>query len=236
MKKILVLNHESYISLNQIKKYVLDVNNLMRRDYINIICPSNTYFPYFNGKYNFQLGSQDISPINITGEITGNVLKSNGVRYTLIGTQKRINYLNETPEMINEKIKEALQNNIIPIIVVGETFYNYELRKTGEVISKQIKQYLKDIEVEKDIIFVYEPNWEFKNKQIPNIEHITEVIDLIKDIIKRNCNINIKVLYSGNINIQNIKEIIKIKNIDGYIIEKSSTDLEELQQILNILE
>ena len=236
MNKILILNHKSGLSQNEIKNYILNVNDILRTDETTIICPSNIHIPYFNGKYNFYLGSQNISPININGETTGNVLKSAGVKYTLIGHPERINHLNETSKMINNKIKEALKNNITPIIIIGETFYQYELRKTGEIITKQLKEYLDKVEVDKDIIFVYEPNWNFTGKQIPKLEHITEVVDLIKNIIKINYNIKPKVLYGGNITKENIQYIIKVPNIDGYLLGKSSTNLQELQQILNIIE
>lgn len=236
MKKVIVLNHKSQLELKDIKNYLLDINDILRTDQTNIICPSNIYMPYFNGKYNFYLGSQDVSSENINGEITGNLLKSVGVKYTLIGHPDRINALEEKPKMINEKIKNALKNNITPIVVLGETFYNFELKKTGDIISKQIKEYLSKVEVEKDIILAYIPNWEFKGKQIPKLEHIKEVIDLIKNIIKRKYSVNIKVLYGGNITPETIEHIAKIPNVDGYIIDTASANLSQLKQILNTIE
>ena len=57
--------------------------------------------------------------------------------------------------------------------------------------------------------------------------------DFIKDYIKRKYNVNIKVLYGGNITIDNIESLDKINNINGYLITNSSTNLKETITILN---
>lgn len=233
MKKIIVLNHKSYLKYEDVKNYPIEINDYIRSDQTVIICPSSIYIPYFRGKYNFKLGSQNIEYENITGELTGNILKSIDVRYTLIGTNDR---KNTKEEKINKKIKEALNNNIRPIVIIGESFYEKELKKTASVINRQIKDYFKDIDIKQDIIISYTPNWSYQGKQIPTNTYISEVIDLIKNIIKRNFNANIKVIYGGKITKDNIVELDKIKNIDGYLIEESSIDITEIKQMLNIIE
>lgn len=236
MKKIIVLNHKSYLNPKNAKNYAIEINDYIRSDQTVIICPSNVYLPYFEGKYAFHLGSQNISQANITGEITGNLLKETGVKYALIGHPERKNLIGETPKQINEKIKEAISNNITPIIIVGETYYEYEMKKSGEVISKQLKEYLYKIELEKDIIICYEPNWTFQGKQIPTEEHITEIVKLIKSITKRKYNENIKVLYGGNITPENITKIDKIPNLEGCLIGKASTSIKQIRGIFNNIE
>ncbi len=120
MKKIVVLNHKSYLNYDEAKKYPIEINDYIRRDQTVIICPSSIYVPYFKGKYSFKLGSQSINTNNITGELTGNTLKSIDIKYVLIGSNDRKNNYEEN---VNKKIKEALSYNIRPIIIVGETYY-----------------------------------------------------------------------------------------------------------------
>lgn len=233
MKKTIVLNHKSFLTLREIKKYLLNINDIIRKDQNIIICPSSIYFPYFIGKYDFILGAQSIYPKPINGEITGKVLKSFGTKYVIIGHNERKNEFNETPKQINSEIKEALANGITPIIIVGETYYQKQMKKTGETITKQLKEYLNDIEVKDDIIIGYEPNY---NSEIPTTKHIKEVTELIKTQILRKYNANIKVLFGTKINSNNINKLEQIPNIDGYIIGKSSTDLNEITKIFNIIE
>lgn len=236
MKKIIVLNHKSYLTPKKAKNYAIDIDDYIRSDQTVIICPSNIYLPYFEGKYNFLLGSQNISSSNITGEITGNLLKETGVNYCIIGHPERKNSLGETSKQINEKIKEALTNNITPIVIVGETYYEYEMKKSGEIITKQLKEYLYRIESDQNIIICYEPNWSFQDKQIPTKEHITEIIKLIKNITKRKYNANIKVLYGGHISKENITKIDKVPILDGYLIGKSSIDIKQIKAIFDNIE
>lgn len=233
MKKILVLNHKSYLTLKKAQNYCLQINDYIRGDQTVIICPSNIYLPYFKGKYNFELGSQNISHQNITGEITGNLLKDSGVKYSLIGHGERKETLNEGPKEINLKIKEAHKNNITPIVIIGENFYQYKMKKSGEIITKQIKDYLKDIEIENNLIIAYEPNWDITKNEFPALNHIKEITKLIKTITKRKYNRDIKILYGGNVALEKLPEINKINTIDGYLIGKLSTEVKEIKQIFD---
>ena len=234
MKKTVVLNHKTYLTLNEAKNYGIDINDYIRNDQEVIVCPSNIYIPYFTGKYNFSLGSQNISPLEITGETTGKMLKSYNIKYTLVGHNERKNSLNETNKEINNKIKEAQKYNITPIAILGETYYQKELKKSGEMITKTLKEYLKD--TNDNIIIGYEPNYTFKEKQIPTKEHIEEIVTLIKNITKRKYNKEIKVLYGGNVSKENIKILEQIKKLDGYLIGRKAINIKDIKEIFDEME
>lgn len=234
MKKIIVINQKTYLTLKEAKNYGIDINDYIRTDQEVIICPSNIYIPYFTGKYNFSLGSQNISPLEITGETTGKMLKSYNIKYTLVGHNERKNSLNETNKEINNKIKEAQKYNITPIAILGETYYQKELKKSGEIITKTLKEYLKD--TNDNIIIGYEPNYTFKEKQIPKKEHIEEIVTLIKNITKRKYNKEIKVLYGGNVSKENIKILEQIKNLDGYLIGRKAINIKDIKEIFDEME
>lgn len=234
MKKIVVINHKTYLTLNEAKNYGIDINDYIRGDQEVIICPSNIYIPYFTGKYNFSLGSQNISPLEITGETTGKMLKSYSIKYALVGHNERKNNLHETNKEINNKIKEAQKYNITPIAILGETYYEQQLKKSGEVITKTLKEYLKD--TNDNIIIGYEPNYTFKEKQIPTKDHIEEIVKLIKQITKRKYNKEIKVLYGGNVSKENIKTLEQIKNLDGYLVGRKAINIKDIKEIFDEME
>ena len=234
MKKTVVLNHKTYLTLNEAKNYGIDINDYIRNDQEVIVCPSNIYIPYFTGKYNFKIGSQDISYLEITGETTGKMLKSNDIKYALVGHNERKNNLNETNKEINKKIKEAQKYNITPIAILGETYYENELQKTGEIITKTLKEYLKD--TNENIIIGYEPNYTFEKSQIPTKEHIEEIANLIKQITTSKYNKNIKVLYGGNVSKNNIESLEQIKSLDGYLIGRESIKIKDIKQIFDKME
>ena len=115
----------------------------------------------------------------------------------------------------------------------GESKEEKELLKTGDVLVKQLKEYFKDIDVKEDIIIAYEPGYSIGTNLIPTNKEIEEVINLIKNNIFRKYNVNIRVLYGGSIDEKNIEELNKIKEIDGYLIGKSSVSSSKIIEIMN---
>ena len=63
-----------------------------------------------------------------TGEVSGKMLKSINVQYVIIGHSERRAYFNETDGTVNKKIKAAFENELKPIVCVGE---NLEQRKNN---------------------------------------------------------------------------------------------------------
>ncbi len=73
---------------------------------------------------NIHLGAQNMyweKSGAYTGEISPLMLLDLGCRYVIIGHSERRSYFKETDEMINKKIKTAINLGLIPIFCVGET-------------------------------------------------------------------------------------------------------------------
>lgn len=233
MNKIIVLNQKSYMEYNEVLNFINEIKDNIRRDLNVIICPSSIYLPYYKGKYDFKLGSQNVYIKNITGEYTSKSLKSMGVNYVIIGHFERKYYLNEDSNLINLKIKDAINNNLIPIVCLGETKEEKELLRTGDVLIRQLKEYFKDVDVKEDILIAYEPGYSIGTSILPTTSELEEVIKLIKDNIFRKYNCNIKVLYGGSVDETNIEKLNKIKDLDGYLIGKNSSSSAKIIQIMN---
>ena len=96
-----------------------------------------------------------------TGEISGEMLKSIGVEYIIIGNSERRAYFGETDETVNKKIKAALKNGLKPIVCVGEDLSQREQGIQYEIIENQVQKALEGLtneQVEQTII-AYEPIW-----------------------------------------------------------------------------
>lgn len=224
MEKLIVGNLKNYMSANDIAKYLKQVDEL--KDVV--ICPSNIFIPYFLKK-KFDVGIQNIYlDKTCTGEITAKQAKSLGISYTIIGhSERRINF-NETNIEINEKIKEAINNNLKVILCIGETLEEKGNNQTLEILEKQIKECLDNINMN-NVIIAYEPIWAIGTNIIPTINEIEENIRKIKEII----NEDVKVLYGGSVNSNNISDIIKVT--DGVLIGKASTDINEFLKIIEVV-
>lgn len=236
MNKIVVLNQKTYMNLDEFKEYIKVFKDKVRTDIDVVFCPSSIYLPYCSGRYNFSLGSQNLSYIDVTGEVTSEQLKSMNVRYSIIGHGERRVCLNESFYDINKKIISSLNNGIIPIICLGETKEEYNMKKTQDVIVKQMKAYLKDVEVMDDLIFAYEPIWAINTGVNISLSFIDEIVNLIKNIIYKKYGKNVKVLYGGSINEKNIDILKESKYIDGFMIGKLSSSVTDTLNILNKLD
>lgn len=233
MKKLVVFNHKMYLDFFDIKDYISSIKDNIRTDIDVVICPSDIFIPFFVGKYDFKLGAQNLCSTFCTGETSALMLKSIGVKYVILGHSERREKLNESGHDINLKIKDALSNNIVPIVCIGETYEDRQLKKTGEVILKQLKEYFRGVEVNTDIVIAYEPIWAIGSGVIPSNNDIQEVVNLIKNAIYKVHNVNIRVLYGGSVNDSNVKELEKIDELDGYLLGKVSSNPEKVLKLLN---
>ena len=87
------------------------------------------------------------------------MLKALGVKYVIIGHSERRQYFGETDEMVNRKMRAALDHGLLPIVCVGETLEQREAGITESLVKSQIEQGFKGIAegYAKEIVVAYEP-------------------------------------------------------------------------------
>ena len=113
---------------------------------------------------NIKIGAQNMHFAEkgaYTGEVSGKMLKAIGVEYVIIGHSERRQYFAETDETVNKKIKAAFENELKPIVCVGETLEQREAGSAFEVITEQTRKALEGLtetQVQNTII-AYEPIW-----------------------------------------------------------------------------
>lgn len=174
-----------------------------------------------------------------TGEISGQMLKSIGVEYVIIGHSERRQYFAETDETVNLKVKSALKNNLKPIICVGETLEQREHGETEKIIESQIKLALKDLTKEqiRAIIIAYEPVWAIGTGKTATPEEANNVIKYIRKQIKELYNEeiaeNIIIQYGGSVKASNAEELFNMSDIDGALVGGASLNFKEFSEIVN---
>jgi len=231
---IIALNNKSNLSKDEFIKYQQNLSNINSSNKM-ILCPTFLNINNFN-LTNFSLGAQNVSMNNdgaYTGEISANSLKSYNVEYTIVGHSERRIYQKESLEEINEKIKKLLENNIIPILCVGETKEERKNNKTEEKIKEEITSAIEGLsDSDKDkLIIAYEPIWSIGTGIIPSNSEIEEVFKYIKTFLPNN-----KILYGGSANKENIELLNQCKIIDGYLLGGISLKPEKLKVFISKLE
>ena len=232
INKLLVLNMKMYMDIDDVNEYL---NEIKITDKNVIFCPETIYLPYFVDKYN-NVAIQSIYPKDngaYTGCVSAMHAKKIGVNYAIVGHSECRKYFRLADEEINEKVISVLNNDLNVILCIGETLEEKESLKTYERIKYQLDTALKDI-TSNNIIIAYEPIFSIGTGVVPTNDEIYDIIKYIKEILKDK-GLNLKVIYGGSVSSKNIAELSKIKNVDGFMVGKSSSIKEEVLKMEKLL-
>ena len=191
---------------------------------------------------NIKIGAQNMhweEKGAFTGEVSGKMLKAIGVKYVIIGHSERRQYFAETDETVNKKIKAAFENNLNPIVCVGETLEQREEGKTEEIITNQTRLALEGLTNEqvKNTIIAYEPIWAIGTGKTATSEDANNSIKAIRKEIEKNYGKEVAeeviIQYGGSVKSQNAKELFTTSDIDGGLVGGASLKVEEFSKIVN---
>ena len=159
-----------------------------------------------------------------TGELSPEMLVDAGVSYVIIGHSERRQYFHETDEIINKKMRKAIEHKLC----CGESLEQRESGVTLEFIKKQIVNAFKYIPPEKVIncIIAYEPIWAIGTGRVATAEQAQEVCSAIRtnirDIYGAVVAERIRILYGGSVNAGNANHIFSMPDIDGGLVGGAS--------------
>ena len=173
-----------------------------------------------------------------TGEVSPRQVKE-FADYVLVGHSERRGYLNETNNMINQKIKAAIDVNLTPILCVGENLAQRDSGETEAILTEKILEGLKGLGKEYlgKIIIAYEPIWSIsttQNRKDCTAIDADDASKLIKKIVKDKFLEagEIKVFFGGNINPQNAQAYLTSKEYDGGLVGGASLDANSFLEVI----
>ena len=80
-----------------------------------------------------------------TGEVSGRMVKEAGAEFVILGHSERRQYFHESDTQINTKVKRALDENLQPLLCIGEHLEQRKSDQTESVLSEQIKSALEGL-------------------------------------------------------------------------------------------
>ena len=162
-----------------------------------------------------------------TGEVSAQMLKEMGVGYVILGHSERRQYFGETDEMVNQKVKKALETGIVPILCCGETLEQREAGITIEWVRIQIKCALAGVSAEdaKKVIVAYEPIWAIGTGKSATPAQAQAVHAFIRSHIAAKSQAvadQVIIQYGGSVNDANAAELFTQPDIDGALVGGAS--------------
>ena len=120
------------------------------------------------------------------------------------------------------------------VLCVGENKEENKKGKTKKVLKEEITSVLDNLSNDElsKIIIAYEPVWSIGTGIIPENSEIYKTVEFIKKIVNDEYKHEVKVLYGGSVNTDNIEMLEKIDNIDGYLIGGASLNPNKLKTII----
>ena len=246
-KKVIAGNWKMYNDIAESQNLISKLTSALSGENLNcdvIICPPYTSLSEANSLIKntvIKLGAQNMyfeESGAFTGEISAPMLKSVGCEYVILGHSERRTIFGETDQLINKKIKKALQSNLNPIFCIGETLQERESGVTKEVVKRQVTEGLRDISIHDlgRIIIAYEPVWAIGTGKTATPAQAEEVHAFIRDLISELYNKedadNLIIQYGGSVKPENAAELLSQRDIDGALVGGACLKAESFISIL----
>ncbi|TSC66103.1 MAG: Triosephosphate isomerase [Microgenomates group bacterium Gr01-1014_80] len=161
------------------------------------------------GNFPLMVGSQDLSPFPegaYTGEEAASMLQQ-FIGLSIIGHSERRQNFGETDETVAKKVKQALDNQIIPLVCV-------QGKETP--VPEGVK------------LIAYEPIFAIGTGNPDTPENANEVTENFKE------KYGAEVLYGGSVTSENVKNFVSMENISGVLVGGASLDPEEFVRIVQM--
>lgn len=203
----------------------LEVNSI--QEDIKIFPPFTAFIDNSKIKH-AKIGAQNIYPIRCgayTGEIGLEQLEEFHIDSILIGHSERRSILQETQEMVTKKFNFAKEYNLEVTYCIGEPL---EVRENGlEAVLEYLFGQFDGIDINyQKLIIAYEPIWAIGTGKSATIDDIKVTLEALSKRVNR------PLLYGGSVNIDNIQEIVSLKNCYGVLIGGASLDVENFCKIV----
>lgn len=189
------------------------------------------------------IGAQNMNSADegaFTGEVAAVMLKEAGAQFVIVGHSERRKLFDESNEIINKKVKKALQVGLKPILCIGEEYEDHQADNTHQVLKTQLEECLAGIDESafSEIIIAYEPVWAVGTGLSLDAEAAGKVHAniraLIGELCGKKCAQEVAVIYGGSVNLTNAKSFLSTEGVNGLLIGSASLHPETFAKIIEL--
>jgi triosephosphate isomerase len=201
-----------------------------------LVLPPATLLPAMSEvarKTSIRLGAQNFhweEEGEFTGELSTELLKDAGATVLMVGHVERRVLFNENDEVINRKLLRALEEGFHAILCIGEADRLTPEVRLKKELSTQLVSALRDVnKADLDrLIVAYEPHWAI-GRRVDTAAPVTRVkqsAQAIRGALKTivGTENSVRLIYGGNVNLSNCREIASVNGIDGLFVGGAAVD------------
>ncbi len=189
------------------------------------------------------LGAQNMGPEVSgahTGEVSPAMLKDVGVRVVIIGHSERRHSYGEQDQLINVKVRLALEQGLEVILCVGETLEERERGITEKLVETQVRNGLAGV-TEKSLAGVtiaYEPVWAIGTGKTATPQDAQTIHAVIRRVAAKlystTASQRLIIQYGGSVKPDNIRGLMAMEDIDGALVGGASLSADSFLAIARV--
>ena len=214
-----------------------------------LICPVALSLPILRDQVvntNIMLGAQNMFWKNsgaYTGEVSPELLKDAGASHVIIGHSERRGrfgvpeadlegeaglVFGDNDYSVNNKVLAALENDLTPIVCVGETLVERQNNHTDAVVQNQTAMALQGVKAAdgEKLVFAYEPVWAIGTGETCAAEEANRVCGVIRaaiaGVLGQDAADAIRIQYGGSVKPDNAADLLGREHIDGALVGGAS--------------
>jgi triosephosphate isomerase len=247
-KKIVAANWKMNMTQREAVRFVdslvLELDDV--RDVEVVIVPPFTIIPkvaeLLEAKaQSIKLGAQNMCGERsgaFTGEISAAMLRDFFVHYVVLGHSERRQYFGETDEIVNKKVRAALEATLRPIVCIGETLEQRDKGNVEKILSIQLRGSLKDLNDKElqETVVAYEPVWAIGTGRNATPQQAQEAHAFIRHTLREMSDETtadrIRIQYGGSVKPENARDLMTQPDIDGALVGGASLDPRSFAQIV----
>ncbi len=151
--------------------------------------------------------------------------------YVILGhSERRASHgASESDESVNRKLVAALEHDLVPIVCVGESAEHRDAGETDPFVREQVLRSLAGVAPASAsrLVFAYEPIWAIGSGAAATPAEANRVIGLtlrgaVAEALGEDAAPQIRVLYGGSVNTNNIAKFLRMPEIDGALVGGAS--------------
>jgi len=172
-----------------------------------------------------------------TGEISAAMLRGLFCRYVILGHSERRTHFGDTDEVVNRKVKTALESSLEPIVCVGESLEQRETEETNAVLEAQLRGSLADLgEDYGKVIVAYEPVWAIGSGRTATAAQAQDAHAWIRSVVGEIAGSEVadslRIQYGGSVKADNARELMSQADVDGALVGGASLESRSFVEIV----
>jgi triosephosphate isomerase (TIM) len=240
------MHHDHFVAIQVVQKlsYRLDEADYDACDVV--ICPPFTDLRTLQtlieaDRLRLQLGAQNChweQQGAFTGEVSPVMLAKLTVQYVIVGHSERRQLFGETDETVNRKLRAVLEQQMTPIVCVGETLDEREAGATASHVTAQTTAAFSGVKATDaaTCVVAYEPIWAIGTGRNATPQDANETIGVIRAALRGIYDDatadSVRIQYGGSVKSGNAADLMAMPEIDGALVGGASLEPDEFARIV----